>query len=269
MGGPVFLSFCHEHDAAYAGRLAVHLASAGIATLRDTQPMSEQWWGTYTRAQLDACSAVVVVMTPEAARSAWVAREIGHARMRRIPIVPLLLRGDPWASLTEEPERVTGAGLPGGGMARRLQAATGSPQPQPQPQPQASSPAAATVGGSRSRVPLRGGATGLPVGIETAGGSFTTLVERGCAVPCELTVAFTTAEDDQAVISIRVYQGDGTVVADNQRIGAYQLILNERSPRTAPDIRVTFRVDADGVFQLTAVDAAGRAVRVASLPDAG
>src|SRR5687768_2465841 len=94
MSGQVLISFSHEHDAGYVARLTGHLAAAGVAARYDSQSMSESWWETYTRAQVDACRAVVVVMTPEAARSEWVAREIERARGQGKPIVPLLLRGE-------------------------------------------------------------------------------------------------------------------------------------------------------------------------------
>ncbi|MEU8075226.1 Hsp70 family protein [Catellatospora citrea] len=254
MGGPVFICFSREHDVRYVRRLAAHLVADGLSIVYDTQPMTEDWWSTYTRAQLDGCSAVIVVMTPAASHDGWVAREVDQARLLGRPIVALLLAGDPFPALSREPYAdVTGGAMPGRDVLLRLHTALGSLPP----------PAAPTAS-SRFTVPLRGGATAQPVGIEVRGGTFLPLIERGTAVPCARTEVFTTADDAQPVIRVRVFHGDSPQAAGNSSLGGYELQL-ERAPAGTPQVRVTFRVDVGGVFQLSAVDAGGREVRIVSL----
>jgi hypothetical protein len=241
MSGQILISFSREHDAGYAARLAGHLAAAGVATRYDAQPMSEQWWETYTRAQVDGCTAVIVVMTPEAQRSGWVGREIERARLQGKPIVGLLLRGESFLDGVEF-EHVSGGGMPGPGFADRF-----------------------VEREAERRVPVQGGALGLAVGLETKGGVFTPLIYRGTAVPCQRTEVFTTADDNQEVIEVRVFQGDGDRVVADQRLGNYEVRLLDRAPRGVPAIHVTFQVDTTGTFRLTAKDAEGRDVPVAKL----
>ncbi|WP_203909589.1 Hsp70 family protein [Rhizocola hellebori] len=247
MSGQVFISFSHEHDAGYAARLAAHLAAAGVAARYDTQPMSENWWETYTRAQVDSCTAVIVVMTPEAQVSGWVGREVDRARAQGKPIAALLLRGESFVPGVEF-EDVRDGSMPGPQLVERFTAGE---------------PAAERAGAS---VLVRAGALGLAVGLETKGGVFTPLIYRGAPVPCQRTEVFTTADDFQEVIQVRVFQGeDGRLVVPEQRLGNYEVRLLERAPRGVPAIHVTFQVDTTGTFRLTAKDAAGRDVPVAKL----
>ncbi|WP_186315697.1 toll/interleukin-1 receptor domain-containing protein [Catellatospora sichuanensis] len=256
MSGPVFISFSREHDAAYVGRLAAHLVAGGLSMRYDTQPMTDGWWSTYTRAQLDGSSAVVVVMTPAASHDGWVAREIDHARLLGRPIVPLLLAGEPFPALSGYAhEDVTGGRLPGPELVRRLHRALGNVPPQ----------AAEPTASSAFTVPIRGGATGLTVGIEVRGAMFMPLIERGQAVPCARTEVFTTADDDQPVIQVRVFQGQSPAVAANESLGAYELLL-EPAPAGVPQIGVRFEVTESGAFRLTAAHADGREVPVRLLP---
>lgn len=248
MSGPVFISFSREHDAPYVRRLAAHLVPAGLPILYDTQSMSDGWWSTYTRSQLDGCSAVIVVMTPAAQRDGWVAREVDHARRLGRPVLPLLLDGAPWPALAGY-EDVTGGGLPGPDFIRRLQDVTGGV------------PAAAASSGFA--VPIRGGATATAVGIEVGGGVFVPLIEGGTAVPCARTELFTTADGGQPAIKVRVYHGDSPAVAGNRSLGVYELLLAP-APAGVPQIRVTFAVAETGEFRLSAAGADGREVTVRS-----
>ncbi|HZM78628.1 MAG TPA: Hsp70 family protein [Candidatus Limnocylindrales bacterium] len=95
------------------------------------------------------------------------------------------------------------------------------------------------------------------VGIETRGGVFTPLLNEGAVVPAEVTEIFTTAEDNQPSIKIRVMAGNGLALGD------YELRL-EPAPRHVPQIAVTFRVEQTGAFRLLAKDAKGNAVPVSS-----
>ncbi|MDI1461248.1 TIR domain-containing protein [Catellatospora sp. KI3] len=188
MSGRVFLCFSRQHDAAYASRLAAHLAGTGLLPVYDTQPMSDTWWSTYTQAQIDSCDAVVVVMTPESGQDGWVAREIEHARLGGKPIVPLLLRGRPFRDLgAHGHEDVTSGGMPGPDLVRRLGA---HPGPGVVPEPSASG----------IHVPVVKAGLATAIGIEVRGGAFFPLIKPGTAVPCRHSETFTTAEDGQADI---------------------------------------------------------------------
>ncbi|WP_155371413.1 toll/interleukin-1 receptor domain-containing protein [Catellatospora vulcania] len=248
MSGPVFISFSRERDAAYAQRLAAHLIAAGLPTVYDTQPMSDGWWSTYTRAQLDGCSAVIAVMTPAAEHDGWVARELDHARRLGRPVLAVLAAGTPWLEATECDD-VTGGGPPGADLLRRLHVAAGIVAP----------PAASV--GSGHTVPLRGGAIASAVGIEVRGGVFVPLLDAGTRVPCTRTEWFTTADDGQPAIQVHVFHGTGTAVAEARSLGSYELVL-DRAPAGVPQIGVTFQVDELGEFRLTAAHADGREVTV-------
>jgi molecular chaperone DnaK (HSP70) len=119
------------------------------------------------------------------------------------------------------------------------------------------------VGGPK--VPVQGGAIALAVGLETSGGVFTPLLQRGTATPCARTEVFTTAEDNQEAIQVRLFQGEGPRVDDGQRLGSYEVRPLDRAPRGVLLIHVTFQVDAGGTFRLTAKDDAGNDVPIAKL----
>ncbi|MEV4411317.1 Hsp70 family protein [Catellatospora sp. NPDC049609] len=252
MSGPVYLSFSREHDAVQVSRLAGHLAAAGIYTVYDLQPLSDSRWEYFTRQRLDSCAAVLLVMTPEAQRSPWVARELDRARELGRPVVAVLLRGEPFAGV-DGYVPVAADGLPDPELAARLRAAIGV-RDEPPPRAQVA-----------AWVPVRGGQTAHAVGIEVRGGLFVPVLPGGTAVPCERTEVFTTADDGQPSIKVTVFQGTGGVVAENQRIGAYELLLAP-APRGVPQVSVTFRVDERGRFTLLAHDADGRDVPVTLLP---
>ncbi len=255
MSDQVFISFSHEHDAGYATWLAGYLAAQGLSARYDPQPLSEDWWSTYTRAQIDASSAVVVIVTPHTQQSGWVSRELDYASQQTKPIFPLLVRGEPLTSLADHRhEDVTAGNPPGPDFAARLRTAIGT----------AASPSS-PASGHKAQVPIHGQHMALAVGIETRGGVFTPLIPRGTAVPCAVTEVFTTGSDNQESIKLKVFQGDGGVVADGRRLGSYEILL-EPAPRGVPQIGITFRVDADGSFELLATDGRGRALPVTMPP---
>jgi molecular chaperone DnaK len=115
------------------------------------------------------------------------------------------------------------------------------------------------MGGLSAAVPVRGGKTATALGIETKGGTFTPLINRGTALPATHSEIFTTADDNQPTIQIDVYQGTSDRVAQAQHLGHYELRMPERELKGAPQISVTFRIDVSGAFQLTATDSASGA----------
>jgi molecular chaperone DnaK len=120
-------------------------------------------------------------------------------------------------------------------------------------------------GPASAAVALRGGVTARAIGIETKGGTFTPLISSGTAVPCLLTEVFTTADDDQRDIKIRVLEVDDASVAEARLLGAYEVMLPQGAPRGIPQVEVTFAVGMDGVFRLSARDGfSGRDLRVAT-----
>jgi molecular chaperone DnaK len=93
------------------------------------------------------------------------------------------------------------------------------------------------------------------VGIETRGGVFTPIIERGAPLPVRRSEIFTTAEDDQSSIKIAVFQGEGRLVASAAEMGRYELTGIAPAPRGFPQFEITFSVDAGGVFSVSAKDA--------------
>jgi molecular chaperone DnaK len=97
------------------------------------------------------------------------------------------------------------------------------------------------------------------VGIETKGGRFTPLIPKGTALPVSLTETFTTADPDQPSIKIKPFQGENPLAAFNQRLGVFEVTDIPPASPGEPLIQVTFHVDAQGAFSITARDAgAGR-----------
>jgi Protein of unknown function (DUF3105)/TIR domain len=120
--GHVFISFDRGAALPYTDGLARFLAGAGVLVWYDREVGGEQRWAQ-ALTQIQSCAAVVVVMTPGAEQSAWVAGEIGYAQQLGKPILPLLLDGAPFASLGHLPaERVVGGGLPGAPFVDQLRA---------------------------------------------------------------------------------------------------------------------------------------------------
>lgn len=98
--------------------------------------------------------------------------------------------------------------------------------------------------------------TPLSLGIETMGGVFTKLIERNTTIPTEKTQIFSTAADNQTTVDIHVLQGERPMAADNKTLGRFQLTGIPPAPRGVPQIEVTFKIDANGIVNVSAKDKA-------------
>jgi molecular chaperone DnaK len=98
--------------------------------------------------------------------------------------------------------------------------------------------------------------TPLSLGIETLGGVFTRLIERNTTIPTKKSQVFSTAEDGQGAVTIKVYQGEREMAGDNKHLGTFDLVGIAPAPRGVPQIEVTFDIDANGIVNVSAKDKA-------------
>ena len=96
--------------------------------------------------------------------------------------------------------------------------------------------------------------TPLSLGIETLGGVFTRLIDRNTTIPTKKSQVFSTAEDSQSAVTIRVFQGEREMAADNKPLGQFDLVGIPPAPRGVPQIEVTFDIDANGIVKVSAKD---------------
>jgi molecular chaperone DnaK len=98
--------------------------------------------------------------------------------------------------------------------------------------------------------------TPLSLGIETLGGVFTRLIDRNTTIPTKKSQIFSTADDSQTAVTIRVFQGEREMASDNKLLGQFDLVGIPPAPRGVPQIEVTFDIDANGIVNVSAKDKA-------------
>ena len=96
--------------------------------------------------------------------------------------------------------------------------------------------------------------TPLSLGIETLGGVFTRMIDRNTTIPTKKSQVYSTADDNQQAVTIRVFQGEREMAADNKMLGQFDLVGIPSAPRGVPQIEVTFDIDANGIVSVSAKD---------------
>src|ERR671926_970370 len=110
----------------------------------------------------------------------------------------------------------------------------------------------------------------LSLGVETRGGLFTKLIERNSTIPLRNSLTFTTVVDNQSTVEIHVLQGEREIAAGNRSLGKFELVGIPSAPRGAPQIEVTFEVDANGILSVSATDkASGHKQQMKVTPTSG
>src|SRR5947199_10441241 len=96
--------------------------------------------------------------------------------------------------------------------------------------------------------------TPLSLGIETLGGIMTRMIDRNTTIPTKKSQVYSTAEDNQQAVTIRVFQGEREMAADNKMLGQFDLVGLPPAPRGVPQVEVTFDIDANGIVNVSAKD---------------
>jgi molecular chaperone DnaK len=96
--------------------------------------------------------------------------------------------------------------------------------------------------------------TPLSLGVETAGGVFTKIIDKNTTIPCKKSQVFSTAVDNQPLVSVHVLQGEREMAADNKTLARFELVGIPPAPRGVPQIEVSFDIDANGIVHVSAKD---------------